>query len=398
MPMMNGRICVFDLSSGESSEEPLENSFVVAKGLSTEVARHISSAHGGGCLVLGSGILTGSPMPAACAGFVWCERGVAPVLGHAGLELKLSGFDFVVIKGVSDEPGYLWVRDGMAEFVPSPGLKGRDTWARTDKVRDDQGDRRIHVLAAGPWGDAGLACSQLVCDHWGGEDKAGLAAELGRRNLVAVAFKGMGEIAVSEPAAHFESCVSLHSETRAKLGASSGIASYFGGADREDFRAITHRPLGCYGCPYPCRTFVKVREDPRQMALVEKEPGYLHYDIPALRLCFSLGLDSRGATDVLTACARAGAEPIAVLSHCASASGTVDPGAVSRLLESPTELGPPPADRLAGEVMRSFDDDAMDRAVLGLGLCPRFWSKAGLGHESLSACIVTALGTGVPIR
>jgi aldehyde:ferredoxin oxidoreductase len=64
---------------------------------------------------LAVGPLTGLPCPAggmavACVEFERKHR-FAPILLNAGLELKLTGFDAVVVEGKSESPVYLWMRD-----------------------------------------------------------------------------------------------------------------------------------------------------------------------------------------------------------------------------------------------------------------------------------------------
>ncbi|HIJ16599.1 MAG TPA: hypothetical protein HA364_02315, partial [Thermoplasmata archaeon] len=118
MYLCNGRACVVDLSTGESSEQELSEELLM-KGSAVRLADSLRKEHGD-ALVLGTGLLTGSLVPAACAGLISSAKGTMPLLGFAGVELKLAGFDFIVIKGESPEPGYLWARDGIVEFVSSP--------------------------------------------------------------------------------------------------------------------------------------------------------------------------------------------------------------------------------------------------------------------------------------
>ncbi|MBU0623565.1 MAG: hypothetical protein KJ672_01835, partial [Candidatus Thermoplasmatota archaeon] len=192
MYLRNNRVGIFDLSSNESSEQELGDEANWDRLSALYIADKLASEHGTDSLVLGTGVFTSSFLPASCAGIVRGSPGksgdprVMPLLGFAGAELKLSGFDFIVLKGTSESPGYVWIRDGIIEFVKSEEMKTKDSWARTDKIRADQGDNKIQVLSNGPWGDSMSPASQLVTDYWGGEDKSGLGADLGRKNLLAI--------------------------------------------------------------------------------------------------------------------------------------------------------------------------------------------------------------------
>ncbi len=383
MFLRNGRVCVVDLSTGESSEQELSEDLA---GMSALRAAEALRKEHGDALVLGTGALTGSLVPAACAGFISSPRGVMPLLGSAGVELKLAGFDFIVVKGESSAPGYLWVRDGIAELVPYPGMSSMDSWARTERIRADQGDRRIQVVASGPWGDALRPGSCLAVSHWLGEDDALTGGEFGRRKLLAVAFRGMGELEVSDPVAHLSASLDLRAAHASKLGPSAGLASYWGGAKDSGFSALLHRSMGCYGCPHPCRSYLKVNEDPRHMALSVTEPGYLHFDIPSLAKAVSAGLGFRDATTAFMECAKAGADPYSVIGP----SGSSLEGVRKALASGASS----PADRLSAA--GSFRSLATFDECVGLGLCPRYWAKAGLDMGAVSECAEPALGR--PLR
>lgn len=396
MPLVNGRYAVMDLASGDISEEDLPEDYALS---GPEVLDRVDKVLRGraDAIVIGSGVLTASFIPAACAGFVRrlgdspsAER-ICPLTGNIGVEMKLSGFDFIVLEKAAAEPGYLWVRDGIVEFVPSPGMPALDSWGRTDAVRSDQGDRRIQVISTGPWADEALPTSQLVMNYWGGEDKNGFAAEFGRRNLLAVAFRGMGELELDDPDGHFASSNELRRKHISLLGRSGGLAAFSETASREDLVNLRHRDVGCFGCPFPCRTFYKTAEDPRTMKLEDKEPGYLAYDIPAVDRMTALGLSPRDLISVMAMCARNGAEPVSVVDSVASRGSEVDVATVGSLLESrgpASAIGRP----LPGAFGSSFADPEAFVHCLSLGLCPRYWARVGFDVGLLSVAVESALG------
>lgn len=383
MYLRNGRACVVDLVTGGTSEQELAEE-ALAGPSSLAVAESLRREHGD-AVVLGTGVLTGSLVPAACAGFVSSSKGAMPLLGYAGVELKLTGFDFVVVKGECPVPSYLWVRDGLAEVVPYEGMSSMDSWARTERIRTDQGDRRIQVIAAGPWGDSQRPVSSLVVSHWLGEDDVHTAAEFGRRRLLAVAFRGMGELEVSDPDGHLSASIGMRAMHASRLGASSGLASYWDGAKAAGFSDLLHRNVACFGCPHPCRSYLKVNEEPGHMALSSKEPGYMHFDIPSLEKAVAAGMGFRDATHAFMECAKSGADPASVIGP-----GARDLGSVRKLLASGEAE---PFDRSSAQgSLRSLP--TFDECV-GLGLCPRYWAKAGLDMDAVSACAEPALGRGL---
>jgi len=384
MFLCNGRAGIIDLSTGESSEQGLPEDLLHG-GDALSIADRLLKEHGD-AIVLGTGLLTGSLVPAACAGLLVTAKGTVPLLGLAGVELKLAGFDFLVIKGESPVPGYVWVRDGIAELVSAPGFRAMDSWTRTDRLRTDQGDRRIQVVSAGPWGDDQRWPSSLVVSHWMGEDDVHAGSEFGRRNLAAVAFRGMGELEVSDPDGHLSACLSLRAEHASTLGDSRGLASYWDGAAGDEFSSLVHRHVACFGCPHPCRSFLKVNEDPRQMALSAGEPGYLHFDIASLDAALASGVGPRDATALSMECAKAGADPFSILR-----SGAADLDSVRKAIASGDVA---PSDRTSAPgSFRSYP--TFDRCM-SLGLCPRYYAKVGLDRDALSRCAEPALGAPLP--
>lgn len=402
MFLRNGRIGIFDLSTGEASDQDFEEA-ADWKGMSSvHEADELAEEHGDDSIVLGTGVLTGSFVPASCAGVVRVKRDLdgrprlMPLLGYAGFELKLSGFDFIVVKGVAPEPGYLWVRDGIMEFVKAPGLVAKDGWGRTDAIRGQQGDSKIQVLAAGAWGDVKHPQAQLLNSYWGGEDKAGIAAEFGAKRLLAIAVRGMGELELAEPEGHFEDAMLLMREQIVRLGANQGLGSYSDVGKRGDFQRLTHRHVGCYGCPFPCRTYLKLQGTGDGLRASAEEPGYLHFDIPALQRAFGAGLDAGSATAAFMACARAGAEPWAVLGWAAERNPRITIETIGEVLAEPFDKRHSLVERSEGNFEKSFPGADTYERCLGLGLCPRYWSKAGFDPEEVASFATNLLGRSVP--
>lgn len=402
MYLRNGKVGVFDLSTEELRQDGFVEPTTWKKMSCVSIADSLASEHGEDSLILGTGVLTGSFVPASCACIVRAPKQVngssriMPVMGFAGFELKLSGFDFIVVKGVAERPSYLWIRDGIIDLVGAEEMRSSDSWARTDTIRSDQGDSKIRVIAGGAWCDSEHPQSQAIIDYWGGEDKAGVGAELGRKNLVAIAVRGMGELELAEPEGHFEDTILLMREQIVRLGENRGLASYSEIADREDFKRFLHRNVGCYGCPFPCRSYLKISEDPKEMRLVAKEPGYLHYDVPALEKAFAVGLDAKDATLALMSCAKAGAEPQAVLARASEKSANVTMKSVEEAIANPPDAGLAQAADHFGNFERSFDDQGLFMDCLGLGLCPRYWAKVGFDFAEIGSFAQDALGRTIP--
>lgn len=403
MLLMNGRYGVIDLSSVEASEHAVPEGSWSDPSSYVSFIESVAGKHGGDALVVASGLLTCSFIPAACAGFVLSPRTgpietrICPLTGYISTELKLSGFDFIVLVGQAKEPGYVWVRDGMLEFVPSPDIVKGDSWERTDQIRTDQGDRKIQVISVGPWGDAGLDSSQLAMNYWGGEDKVGCAADFGKKSLAALAVRGMGELELSDAEGHFTRSMELRQSHTSALGESAGLSSFTEKAAGDGFGELLHRKVSCYGCPYPCRSYYKIFEDAGTMALQNSEPGYLAYDIPGMESLLALGMPPREIVESLIHCARSGADPVAIASTVKDRGWSVSPVSIRSILSSKN-----PIERLGhapeGGFAHALPDAADYVACLALGLCPRYWAKVCFDKDAISLAAEPAIGSRIEIR
>ena len=99
------------------------------------------------------------------------------------MELKYSGFDYIVIKGSSDKPVYLWIHDGIVDIEDAEELWGKDTWAVTDHVRDIMGDNLIQVIGIGQAGEKGSDLAQLCINYWASGDRAGSGNPVWRKKV-----------------------------------------------------------------------------------------------------------------------------------------------------------------------------------------------------------------------
>jgi aldehyde:ferredoxin oxidoreductase len=147
-------------------------------------------------LVLGTGPLTGvmfSPsgrMMFAAKGpltGVWAESHVG---GFFGPEVKYAGFDFIILKGRSPKPVYLFLRDGKAELLDASHLWGRETDVTTDMIREEHKDPEIKTGIIGPAGENGVLYSCITVDRYRAAGRAGLGTVMGSKNVKGIAASG----------------------------------------------------------------------------------------------------------------------------------------------------------------------------------------------------------------
>ena len=270
-------------------------------------------------LIIGTGFFTGTFMPGGSGGVI---TGKSPITGkiahvpfglYAGVELKLTGFDFVVILGKADAPVRLWLHDGLSDIDDASDVWGKDVWESTDKMREIYGDEMIQLLLIGPAGENKVKAASVSENYWGGNDSLGLGAVFGEKNLKALCMRGLDSLEVAE--GFFAKCMELKNEiTGGTISGKAGlkdIATDLGidAGAIEKLNSATHRSNAGYNCPYPAYTYLKYREAPTAMEMLgEAEPGCLVSNIAGFAGLNSAGLD---APEAIEKCYRLGIYPAA---------------------------------------------------------------------------------------
>ncbi|MBI3992203.1 MAG: hypothetical protein HY342_02935 [Candidatus Lambdaproteobacteria bacterium] len=146
-------------------------------------------------LVLATGPLAGLP--------VWGTGGLTVVTrgaltngatstqanGFFGACLKYSGYDAIVLQGISPKWVYLYIRDDQVELRDAAHLLGRDTWETQQSLEQELGYRghQLSVYTSGIAGENLVRFSAIHGDYGHVASKNGCGAVMGVKKLKAVA-------------------------------------------------------------------------------------------------------------------------------------------------------------------------------------------------------------------
>ena len=242
-------------------------------------------------LVFMSNVLSGLPMPGLTRYTVAARSpltggfGEAEAGGFWGPELKMAGFDGVLINGCSPRPVYLWIKDGNAEIRDASDLWGKDTGVVQEGIREELGDKRIRVAQCGLAGESLVRYACVLNDLKHVNGRAGMGAVMGSKQLRAIAVRGTGKISTVDP----EKVTELRKKAvdaipKSPLGNAlkkfgtpvfvSGLQTAgilptrnfqegrFEGAEAISGETLTETllegPKGCYSCPVLCKRMVKI--------------------------------------------------------------------------------------------------------------------------------------------
>jgi len=118
--------------------------------------------------------------------------------GWWGPELKLAGFDGIILKGQSPRPVYLWIADGEAELRDASHLWGKLSGEVHDTLKE-QTDKRARVLQCGIAGENAVRFANIVSElkHFNG--RTGMGAVMASKRLKAIVVRGKGKLEPKNP-------------------------------------------------------------------------------------------------------------------------------------------------------------------------------------------------------
>ena len=212
----NGKILHVDLTKGELTVEEPEEAFYrkylggSAMGMYyilRDMPKGADPVGRENVLTLMTGVTTG----AAISGQSRINANAkSPISGGIGdsqgggffpAELKFAGFDGLVIKGKSEKPVYLWIKDGEFELRDASHLIGKKTGEVDEILKEELGDKKIEILQHGPAAEKGVIFSSLVSMANRNNGRTGMGLVMASKNLKAVVVRGRKKPAIANPAA-----------------------------------------------------------------------------------------------------------------------------------------------------------------------------------------------------
>ncbi len=128
--------------------------------------------------------------------------GLANSGGGCGVELKMAGYDALVVRNVSPKPVYIWINNDHVEIREAQNLWGKDVWQTTQLLKKElTGDsaKEVKVLAIGQAGENLVRFAAILEEYYHAAARCGLGAVMGSKRLKAVAVRGTKRVAVARP-------------------------------------------------------------------------------------------------------------------------------------------------------------------------------------------------------
>ena len=199
------KILRVDLTQGTVKSEPLNmawaQQYLGQRGLATkylveETDPKVDPLSPANKMIMATGPLTGT---AASTGGRYSIITKGPLTGAIacsnsggffGAEMKMAGWDMIILEGRSPKPVYLWLQDDKAELRDAAHLWGKTTWDTEEIIKSGHQDPQIRVASIGRAGENGVLYACVVNDLHRAAGRSGVGAVMGSKNLKAVAIRG----------------------------------------------------------------------------------------------------------------------------------------------------------------------------------------------------------------
>ncbi|MFT5506648.1 MAG: aldehyde:ferredoxin oxidoreductase [Gammaproteobacteria bacterium] len=284
--------------------------------------------------------------------------------GKFGGELKLAGYDLLIIEGESAKPVYLHIENDKAEICDASKVWGKTVWETEDILAQKYRDPLMKFASIGQAGETGCRYACVVNDRHRAAGRSGVGTILGAKKLKSIAVRGTVGVRNSDPAKFFKITNEVNKRlndrdemsrdgTLGMIDVTNRFGSLptrnnrsvrFEGADKLNPEAMQtpnangHTNLvtnaACFSCTIGCGRISKI--DPKHFSIKDKPEyqgasGGLEYE-SAYALGSAVGVDDiDAATYVGFLCNEYGMDPISLGGTIAAAMELFDIGAISEV-------------------------------------------------------------------
>lgn len=243
-------------------------------------------------LIFMTGPLTGTASASASRYSVVAKSPLTGIWGHAnsggsfGPALKHSGYDGVIFEGVSPEPVYLKISDGVAELCDASWLWGKTVSETEDRLQDID-NHKYQVACIGPAGENRVRYAAIMNNKHRAAGRCGLGAVMGAKRLKAIACAGREQIQLADADGFRDTAkrqIDLLNESMLKVGFEtfgtnmvSDMVNVRGGYPTRNWQAgvfeeieevnaqaLTDKVLvegvNCFACPVACGRGTEIKE------------------------------------------------------------------------------------------------------------------------------------------
>lgn len=292
-------------------------------------------------VIFATGPLTGTGAPAGSRYMVVTKGALTGAIaasnsgGHWPAELKMAGYDAIIVEGRADKPVYIWVNNGKVEIRDAAHLWGKTTWEIDEPLKKET-DPQAKIAAIGPAGEKLVRFSCVINDMHRAAGRSGVGAVMGSKKLKAIVVRGSIGVKVANPPAFRETCLRIISKLKEGPVTGQGLPTYgtailvniineagmfparnFTASQFEEAGKISGETLAqtylvrnkaCFACPISCGRVTHIPNEPRYPGAYE---GPEYESIWALGSSCGIG-DLAAISKANFICNEMGMDPISV--------------------------------------------------------------------------------------
>ena len=301
-----GKILMVDLTKGEIEKKTLKpalaKEWLGGRGISVKMLWDLTEPGidplgPENPIIFATGVLSGTMAPSSGRMSITCKSPATNLYlktnvgAHFAAELKLAGYDFIVVTGAAKRPVYLWIDDDKVELKEADHLWGMDTRQADLALKRELGDSQLKTLMIGPAGENLVKFAAVMASIYRAAGRGGAGAVMGSKKLKAIVVRGTTDLKVADPPAFKRSALAARRAIREDqycwsrsflFGTAQGILGANEGGTlphnnfQDGFTPGGHtlsgeyvsdkyaHPEGCSACVFHCGRFSRVKEGPYQ--------------------------------------------------------------------------------------------------------------------------------------
>jgi aldehyde:ferredoxin oxidoreductase len=207
--------------------------------------------------------------------------------GYFGTELKMAGYDMIILEGKAPHPVYLWIDNDTVELRSAQDIWGKtslesDTWLR------EQTHIEARTMVIGPAGERLSRISGVMFDGHRASGRTGVGAVVGSKNFKGIAVRGTKGVEVADVDGFKQAVRNAYQKLHDHPVAAEGLPTYgtavlvnilnnvgsfptrnaqeayFPTADHISGETMVKKTLiknkGCGACPIDCGRVTEIRE------------------------------------------------------------------------------------------------------------------------------------------
>jgi aldehyde:ferredoxin oxidoreductase len=336
--------------------------------------------------------------------------------GKFGGELKMAGYDMLIIEGESERPVYLHIEDEQVEICDASEIWGKTVWETEDILAQKYADPLMRFAGIGQAGETLCRYACVVNDKHRAAGRSGVGAVMGAKKIKAIAVRGTVGVRNKDPKAFYDKVNEVNARLDDRDGMSRDgtlamidVTNRFGSLPTRNNRSVSfegaeklnpeamHTPNAnghtnlvtngaCFGCTIGCGRICKI--DPTHFSVKDRPEyhgasGGLEYE-SAYALGSACGVDDiDAATFAGFICNEYGMDPISLGGTIAAAMELFDIGAIDEKTTGGIKLEFGSAEALCeiAELAGKGEGFGADIALGSKRLCEKY------GHPDLSMTV-----------